>query len=105
MISADRKQRILRVIKWTIIAAMCLPMSYVMSWLVLSREVNYGVVDPDLASWVRPVYRPLILYCDLRKPGAETLTDLWWTVSARRENGTQQRGWFLGPQYPMPGED
>lgn len=70
MMSADRKQQAVRRIKLAVIAAIVLlPAAYVMSWLVLSRAVNHGVVSPDVAAWVRPVYRPLILYCDLQRPG------------------------------------
>ena len=105
MTSAPRRRRIDRTVKLVIAAIVLLPAAYVMSWLVLSRAVNHGVVSPDVAAWVRPAYRPLILYCDLQRPGADTLTSLWWKFTAKPEIGEQQLGYFLGPQYPTLGID
>ena len=103
--SADRKPRVARRTWLAVIAVVLLPLAYLLTWLVLSRAVNHGVVSPGVAQWIRPVYRPLILYCDLRKPGSVTLTSLWWEFTAKPEVGEQQQGWFLGPQYPTLGVD
>jgi len=105
MTAPDRKRRIVRTVKLAALAVVLLPVTYVLSWLVLSRAVNQGLVSSDFAQWGRPVYRPLILYCDLQQPGAGTLTNLWWKCTAKHEVSEQQPGWFLGPQYPTLGID
>ena len=102
---AERGPRITRTLKRSALAIVLLPPAYLLSWLILSRAVNYGLLSSDAAAWVRPIYRPLVIYCDLRQPGAGTLTGWWWKFTAKHEVGEQQLGYFLGPQYPTLGVD
>jgi hypothetical protein len=79
-----------------------LPAWYVAAWLGVSLAVNHGIVGAGAGEAVRPAFKPLILYCDLRKPGSDTLHRLWWTVSANPEIESPQPGWFLAPSLPRP---
>jgi len=107
MMSAERKRRLVRTAKLAVIAVVLLPVEYVGAWLALSRAVNHGVVNTAVGEAVRPVFKPLILYCDLKKPGSDMLYKLWWRVSASSEAGVKrakQPGWCLSPSLPGPNE-
>ena len=99
--TASTKQRIRRCAVLAAIAIVLLPVAYVASWLGVSRAVNTGTVGIGFGEAVRPAFKPLILYCDLQKPGTDTLHRLWWSVSANDgAPRTEQPGWFLSPSMP-----
>jgi hypothetical protein len=91
-------------VKLAMIAIILAPATYLTSWLALSRAVNTGVVSVGAGEMIRPVYKPLILYCDSKQPGSEMLYRLWWAVGADSSAGArdQQPGWFLSPSLPRP---
>jgi hypothetical protein len=103
--TAPKARRTLRRALLVLAAIVLLPVVYVASWLGVSRAVNTGLVSVGVGETLRPAYKPLILYCDLKKPGTDTLHRLWWSVSTDTDAGArrdQLPGWFLSPSLPPP---
>jgi hypothetical protein len=61
----------------TVAAAVLLLSGYVSAWLVMSR----ARLNPALEQKVRPVFAPLIGYCNLELPGSGLLIDLGWRIN------------------------
>src|SRR5262245_26280404 len=98
-----RPSRIVRRIVMTLAVVVLLVVGYVGSWLAVSRAVNHRTINADAGAWLRLVFKPLILYCDLKQPGSDTLHRLWWAVSADFRLGddlNSQPGRFLSPSLP-----
>jgi len=61
-----RKRRIARRVALICAAIVMLPVWYVVSWLIVSRAVHDGHINPYSLERFRPVFAPLVSYCDFR---------------------------------------
>jgi hypothetical protein len=58
-----------------------LPVWYVLAWLTVSRAAGSGLIGSGTANLVSPAFVPLIRYCDQPRPGARSLSELWWRTN------------------------
>jgi hypothetical protein len=58
-----------------------LPVWYVGSWIAVARLTDAGFISLTTAKMVRPAFVPIQLYCESTMPGAETLTQVYWSVN------------------------
>jgi hypothetical protein len=75
-----RRRRIVRRALWTLVIVVQLPVAYVSSWLILSRAIESGFVNPSVANDARPAFEPILSHCRSGRPGSRALHDLWWAV-------------------------
>jgi hypothetical protein len=89
-----------RIIRWTTIAIVTpvlLLVSYVSSWLCVSRAVHEGHLTVADTARLRPVFIPLIAYSESQLPGGRRLQRLWWKVNP----GTMETSIFIGAWSPV----
>jgi hypothetical protein len=90
-VTISNRRRIVRRAVMAVAAFVLLPVGYVALWLAVSAAAGNGLIGEGVARSLRPVFLPLILYCDdMSRPGACRLSELWWRTNplrTRRGNG------------------
>src|SRR5262245_60269751 len=73
-----RRRRIARRAMMALAGCVLLIAWYVGAWLAVSRAEHDGIVSKATAQRIRPVFVPLISYCDQEWPASGLLRGLWW---------------------------
>lgn len=50
---------------------------YVGAWLTVSRAAVHGIILPSTAESTRPLFRPLIAYCESDILGSDLMAAMW----------------------------
>lgn len=77
----SRRHLVIRYSLLTVGLIVLLPIWYVLAWLAVSRAAGDGLIGNGTVTLVRPVFLPLIRYCDQPRPFAESLSALWWQTN------------------------
>ena len=77
----SRKSRIVRRLALTSIASFVLLCWYIGLWMTVCRARTHNIMSYETAMFVRPVFAPLIGYCNSELPGSTGLSDFWWSIN------------------------
>ena len=119
---ASRRRRI---VQWTAIAVVSPVMLlawYVAVWLSVSHAEYDGAISGQTTLRLRPLFVPILTYCESELPGSDRLADLWWRLFPRfspddiaelrlqMDNSTENGGWgcsyvCLRPDSPIFPDD
>ena len=92
-----------RIVRWGLLGVcgiLLLPVWYVLTWLAVSRAAGDGLIGNSTATFIRPAFLPLIRYCDQPRPGARTLSELWWRTNPLHELH-KAPGTYIQPANPL----
>ncbi|MFO1092256.1 MAG: hypothetical protein U0992_02945 [Planctomycetaceae bacterium] len=98
--TTTRKRRIVRRILWISLAIVLLPAWYAASWMMISRLALDNYISNSTAEATRPVFKPLLRFCESDLPGAHALSDLWWSVNPPVMMPARPHG-FIGFNAPL----
>ena len=79
--------------------------SYVATWISLGYAADSGMISRDVAIAVRPLFEPLMQYCESGRPGGLQLAELYWKVNP--VGGWRPVGMIIpvvGPLSPSPAQ-
>jgi hypothetical protein len=78
-----RKRRIVRRAVVALAVVVLLSSGYVFAWLIVSRAAHDGYLGPVHVRIARPMFDPLVRFCETDLPAANALCALWWNVNPR----------------------
>src|SRR5262245_28446366 len=76
-----RPRRIVRRAVLALVVVVLLPVWYVGGWIAISKLINEGYIGRSVADHGRPLFLPLIRYCESGFPAGRLLGNSYWSLN------------------------
>jgi len=80
----SRKRRVVRAMMLSLLIPLLLLAGYISTWIAVSRAARENFLSQDVILTLRPVFAPLIRFCESESPGGAELNRFWWRINPRK---------------------